>query len=57
MFHLPVAIATIALDITVLACSGYQTHKHLHLESCIMVLTKGVTRCRGRSPCYTKKSC
>ena len=33
VFHLPVAVPTIALDIAVLACSGDQTHERLHTKS------------------------
>ena len=37
MFHLPVAVPTVALDIAVLACSGDQTHRHPHTEFYRMV--------------------
>jgi hypothetical protein len=50
VFHFPVAVPTIALDIAVLACSGDQTHEHLHTELHRMVFEYKVGREGNRLP-------
>jgi hypothetical protein len=50
VFHFPVAVPTIALDIAVLACSGDQTHEHLQTELHRMVFEYKVGRQGNRLP-------